>query len=96
MNQSHRPILSGATASRTQALAQPKAFRTAHIAPLLAVLLLAAAASAQTRPGVVKNAPTGKPGAGDEVVLITLGNGMEEAGRTKADSKGNFSFKLDQ
>lgn len=96
MNQSHRPILSGATASRTQALAQPKAFRTAHIAPLLAVLLLAAAASAQTLTGVVKNATTGKPGAGDEVVLITLGNGMEEAGRTKADSKGNFSFKLDQ
>jgi hypothetical protein len=96
MNQSQRPILSGATASRTQALAQPKAIRTAPIAPLLAVLLLAAAASAQTLTGVVKNATTGKPGAGDEVILITLGNGMEEAGRTKADSKGNFSFKLEQ
>jgi hypothetical protein len=97
MNHSPRPIiLSGATASRTQAHAQPKAIRTAHIVPLLAVLLLAASASAQTLTGVVKNSTTGKPGAGDEVILITLGNGMEEAGRTKADSKGNFSFKLDQ
>ena len=97
MNHSPCPIiLSGATASRRRALAQPKAFRRAHSAPLLAVLLLAAAASAQTLTGVVKNATTGKPGAGDEVILITLGNGMEEAGRTKADSKGNFSFKLEQ
>ena len=89
-------MLNGATASRTQALAPAKAFRTARIAPVLLVLLLAAAASAQTLTGVVKNATTGKPGAGDEVILITLGNGMEEAGRTKADSKGNFSFKLEQ
>ncbi|MFL6307224.1 MAG: hypothetical protein ACJ72H_27135 [Candidatus Sulfotelmatobacter sp.] len=97
MNHSPRPImLNGATASRTQALAPAKAFRTARIAPVLLVLLLAAAASAQTLTGVVKNATTGKPGAGDEVILITLGNGMEEAGRTKADSKGNFSFKLEQ
>ncbi len=97
MNHSQRRvILSGTSASRTQALAQSKASRSARIAPLFAVLLLAAAASAQTLTGVVKNATTGKPGAGDEVVLITLGNGMEEAGRTKADSKGNFSFKLEQ
>jgi len=89
-------MLNGATDSRTQALAPAKAFRTARIAPVLVVLLLAAAASAQTLTGVVKNATTGKPGAGDEVILITLGNGMEEAGRTKADSKGNFSFKLEQ
>jgi hypothetical protein len=64
--------------------------------PFLTCILLAAAASAQTLTGTIKNATTGKPGAGDEVILITLGNGMEEAGRTKADSKGNFSFKLDQ
>lgn len=64
---------------------------------LVAVLLaLASVASAQTLTGSVKNATTGKPAGGDEVVLLSLGNGMEEAGRTKADSKGNFSFKLDQ
>jgi hypothetical protein len=62
----------------------------------VAALLLSALASAQTLTGTVKNATTGKPGAGDEVVLLSLGNGMEEAGRTKADAKGNFSFKLDK
>jgi hypothetical protein len=58
-------------------------------------LVLPVVVSAQTLTGTVKNSTTGKPGAGDEVVLITLGQGMEEAGRTKTDAKGNFSFKLD-
>ena len=57
--------------------------------------LLTSLSAAQTLTGTVKNATTGKPAAGDEVVLLTLGQGMEEAGRTKADAKGNFSFKLD-
>jgi len=61
----------------------------------LATLLFSTFASAQTLTGTVKNSTTGKPAGGDEVVLLTLGQGMEEAGRTKADSKGNFSFKLD-
>jgi hypothetical protein len=58
-------------------------------------LLLSSLASAQTLTGTVKNSTTGKPSAGDEVVLLSLGQGMEEAGRTKTDAKGNFSFKLD-
>ncbi len=62
---------------------------------VLALLLLSNLAAAQTLTGTVKNATTGKPSAGDEVVLLSLGQGMEEAGRTKADAKGNFSFKLD-
>ncbi len=61
----------------------------------MAALLLTSFASAQTLTGTVKNATTGKPAAGDEVVLLSLGQGMEEAGRTKTDAKGNFSFKLD-
>lgn len=61
---------------------------------LLAALLLPPFASAQTLTGSVKNATTNKPAAGDDVVLITLGQGMEEAGRTKTDAKGDFSFKL--
>jgi hypothetical protein len=61
----------------------------------LPFLLLSTLASAQTLTGRVKNSTTGKPAAGDEVVLLTLGQGMEESGRTKADAKGNFSFKLD-
>ena len=45
--------------------------------------------------GTVTNRTTGKPAAGDEVVLLKLGQGMEEGGRTKADASGKFSFDLD-
>ncbi len=67
--------------------------RAARIAPLL--LLLATLSAAQTLTGTVTNATTSKPAAGDEVVLLKLGQGMEEAGRTKTDAKGKFTFKLD-
>jgi hypothetical protein len=67
--------------------------RTAHIAVF--VLLLSSLGVAQTLTGTVKNSTTGKPAAGDEVVLLKLGQGMEEAGRTQADAEGHFSFKLD-
>ncbi len=60
-----------------------------------AVIALASLASAQTLTGTVKDATTGKPAAGDDVVLLSLGQGMEESGRTKSDAKGNFSLKLD-
>ncbi len=62
---------------------------------LAAMALLGAVSSAQTLTGTVKNATTGKPAAGDDVVLLKLGQGMEEAGRTKSDANGHFSFKLD-
>jgi len=62
---------------------------------LAVILLLTTLAAAQTLTGTVKNSTTGKPGAGDEVVLLSLGQGMEESGRTKADAKGHFSLKLD-
>jgi len=61
----------------------------------LAILLLTSLAAAQTLTGTLKNSTTGKPSAGDEVVLLKLGQGMEEAGRTRSDAKGQFSFKLD-
>jgi hypothetical protein len=96
-------ILSGVNAARSEASTQSKDLAFARISlrqatflmAILAVLLLSTLASGQTLTGTVKNSTTGKPGSGDEVVLITLGQGMEEAGRTKADAKGNFSFKLD-
>jgi hypothetical protein len=69
--------------------------RNGRIISVLALLLLSTLASAQTLTGTVKNSTTGKPAAGDEVILLSLGQGMEEAGRTKSDAKGNFSFKLD-
>jgi hypothetical protein len=59
------------------------------------IILLASLASAQTLTGTVRNATTGRPAAGDEVVLLKLGQGMEESGRTKSDAKGQFTFKLD-
>ena len=64
-------------------------------AVVVLLITLGAYAFADTLTGTVKNATTGKPAAGDQVILIKLGNGMEEAARTKADSKGNFSFNLD-
>jgi len=76
---------------KNQALKNP----LSRNAVILALLLAASGAWAQTLTGTVKNGTTGKPAAGDEVVLLSLGQGMEEAGRTKADAKGNFSFKLD-
>jgi len=64
-------------------------------ARVLCALLLTSFAAAQTLTGTVKNSTTGKPAVGDEVVVFKLGQGMEEAGRTKTDAKGQFSFKLE-
>jgi hypothetical protein len=60
----------------------------------LAVFLTAFAAG-ETLTGTVKNGTSGKPSAGDEIVLLKLGQGMEEAGHTKADAKGKFTFTID-
>ena len=68
------------------------AWRQAYF--VLALLLAAAFSPAQTLTGTVKNGTSNRPSAGDEVVLLKLGQGMEEAGRTKADAKGAFSFKV--
>jgi len=70
-------------------------FGVSLVRAIVATLLLTCLATAQTLTGTVKNATTGKPAAGDEVVLLKLAQGMEEAGRTKTDAKGQFSFKLD-
>jgi len=51
-------------------------------------------ASAQTLTGTVTNGTTNKPAAGDDVVLLSLSQGMAESGRTQTDAKGNFSLKL--
>jgi len=95
-------ILSEAEISRSGISAQSKdPYRHSNSRPrrpflnVLAILLLASFAAAQTLTGTVKNATTGKPAAGDEIILLKLGQGIEEAGRTKAGAKGQFSFKLD-
>ena len=56
--------------------------------------LFTSAAYAQTLSGTVSNATTGKPAAGDDVVLLTLAQGMQESGRTKTDAQGRFKFNL--
>jgi len=70
-------------------------YRDFSLVALLALCLAAQFASAQTLTGTVKNGTNQKPAAGDDVVLLKLSQGMEEGGRTKTDSKGNFSLKLD-
>lgn len=62
---------------------------------LIILALVPAIASSQTLTGTVTNGTTNKPAAGDDVVLLSLMNGMQEAGRTQTDAKGNFSLKLD-
>jgi hypothetical protein len=62
---------------------------------LIATLLTCAAfARAQTLSGTVTNGTTGKPAAGDNVVLLDLSQGMNEAARTKTDAQGKFSFNV--
>lgn len=63
--------------------------------PLLAVFLLAISSFAQNVTGVVTNGTSGKPASGVEVTLITLAQGMSEAGSTKTDSQGKYSLALD-
>jgi hypothetical protein len=69
-------------------------YPSARRASLLLVLLFAHRAPAETLTGQVTNGTTNQPGAGDEVILITLGQGMEESGRTKADAKGTFTLEV--
>jgi hypothetical protein len=45
--------------------------------------------------GTVTNGTSGRVAAGVDVTLIKLAQGMQEADSTKTDSKGNFSFKMD-
>jgi hypothetical protein len=53
-------------------------------------------ASAQTTlTGTVTNRTTNQPAAGDDVVLLSLSQGMKEADRTKTDARGHFTLKLD-
>ena len=61
---------------------------------VLAVALICVSADAQTIKGVVTNKTTGKPAAGDEVVLLLLEQGMQESTKTMTDGKGRFTLAL--
>lgn len=60
-----------------------------------ALLASAGMASAATLTGTVSNGTTGKPAAGDDVVLLKLAQGMQEEARTKTDAQGRFSFDFE-
>ena len=61
----------------------------------LCALLLCAAAQAATITGTVTNGTTSKPSAGDQVILIKLAAGMEQAAQAKTDGQGHFSLNFD-
>jgi hypothetical protein len=50
--------------------------------------------TAQTITGSVHNETTGKPSAGDDVVLLRLSNGMLDEAQTKTDNQGRFTFNM--
>lgn len=60
----------------------------------LALISCCVAAQAATVTGSVLNKTTGRPDAGDAVVLISFGPGMQETARTTTDARGNFSFNI--
>lgn len=63
-----------------------------RLCSLFAFCLPALAAAPIT--GTVTNATTGKPAAGDAVVLIRLAQGMQEATRTTTDAHGHYSLDV--
>jgi hypothetical protein len=65
-----------------------------HYCYYVRMLLSSGSLSADTITGTVNNSTTGKPASRDDVVLIRLGQGMEEAARTRTDASGHFSFHL--
>lgn len=59
----------------------------------LSLLLTGALAQAATVTGTVTDKTTGKPAAGDTVVLVDVQAGMNEAARATTDSHGRYSLK---
>ncbi len=70
-----------------------KRLSLAHFVVLL-LFACSLAAPAETLRGRVTNGTTNKPSAGDEVLLKRMGNGMEDAGKTTTNPRGEFSFEV--
>ena len=58
----------------------------------LSLLLTGALAQASTVTGTVTNKTTGKPAAGDPVVLVDVQAGMGEVAKATTDAKGHYSL----
>lgn len=59
-----------------------------------ALIAFTASSFAANLTGSVINKTNDKPSAGDDVVLLKLAEGMQEAARTKTDAHGKFSLQL--
>jgi hypothetical protein len=64
------------------------------VAAIAVVAAFSGFALADSITGVATNKTTNKPAAGDDVVLIRLAQGMQEAARTKTDAKGRFTLEI--
>ncbi len=64
------------------------------IAALAFTLLASAGAFAVQITGTVTNATTNKPSSGDEVVLLSLANGMDEVAKTETNSQGRYTLNV--
>lgn len=60
----------------------------------VALIAFTASSMAANITGTVTNKTNDKPSAGDDVVLLKLAEGMQEAARTKTDAHGKFSLQL--
>lgn len=65
-----------------------------YLAAISLALLSGTAFAAASITGTVTNGTTHKPSAGDDVVLIRLAQGMQEATRTKTDARGHFELTV--
>src|SRR5487761_2672439 len=68
-------------------------FRNYCLFPVLALLLAGAMAHAATITGTVTNKTTGKPSAGDSVVLVDVQAGMADAATATTDAQGHYSLQ---
>jgi hypothetical protein len=68
--------------------------RIARLLAVSALCLPVVALAATPISGVVTNRTTGKPAAGDTVVLIRLAQGMQEATHTVTDAKGHYTLDV--
>jgi hypothetical protein len=59
----------------------------------LSLLFMGALAQAETVTGTVTNKTTGKPAAGDTVVLVDVQAGMGEVAHATTDARGHYSLK---
>lgn len=68
----------------------------ARFGALLLLFLLGALPTWAAAPitGTITNRTTGKPAAGDDVVLIRLAQGMQESTRTTTDARGHYSLEV--